>query len=282
MRCGAIWPCRNDERLDLAERPAVELPERGAAGTAACGRGSWTDPARSNYYPRRPRFDRRDMKQKLIIVDDFYDDPLEVRKRALQLEFPDHGGRAQYAGRNSRLYLLNQQMLNMISRLVGQPLVPARNSPTGHFRISLATDTASQDIHTDPARDWAGILYLNLPEQCRGGTSFFRHKQLGLDEVPMDLAEINRLGFKDREEMRLAIVERDGQDRSKWELTMTVPMRFNRLILFRPWMWHSFTENFGESVETGRLIQVFFFEVAGTRPTAPPPPVGAPIGAADR
>jgi hypothetical protein len=37
--------------------------------------------------------------QKLIVVDDFYDDPQEVRKRALQLEYPDHGGRATYAGR---------------------------------------------------------------------------------------------------------------------------------------------------------------------------------------
>jgi hypothetical protein len=217
--------------------------------------------------------------QKLIIVDDFYDDPLEVRNRALKLEFPDHGGRAQYAGRNSRLYLLNQQMLTMISRLVGQPLVPARNSPTGHFRISLATDTASQDIHTDPARDWAGILYMNLPEQCRGGTSFFRHKALGIDEVPADPETIKRFGFKDREDMRLSLVARDGQDRSRWELTMTVPMRFNRLILFRPWMFHSFTENFGDSVETGRLIQVFFFEVAGTRPTPAAPPVGSRIGA---
>jgi len=217
--------------------------------------------------------------QKLIIVDDFYDDPLEVRKRALQLEFPEHGGRATYAGRNSRLYLLNPQMLEMFSRLVGQPLVPARNSPTGHFRISLASDAASQDIHTDPARDWAGILYMNLPEQCRGGTTFFRHKALGIDEIPGDPEAIRRLGFKDREDMRLSLVERDGKDRGKWEATMTVPMRFNRLILFRPWMWHSFTENFGDSMDSGRLIQVFFFEVAGTRPPAATAAAGSRIGA---
>jgi hypothetical protein len=218
------------------------------------------------------------MLQKLIVVDDFYDDPLEVRKRALALEFPDHGGKATYAGRNSRLYLLNQQMLGMFSRLVGQPLVPARNSPTGHFRISLASDVASQEIHTDPARDWAGILYLNLPEQCSGGTSFFRHRELDLDEVPADAGTIQRLGFKDREDMRMSLTTRDGKDRSKWELTMTVPMRFNRLILFRPWMWHSFTANFGNSLETGRLIQVFFFEVAGTRPPVEAAPAASRAG----
>ena len=74
-------------------------------------------------------------------------------------------------------------------------------------------------------------------------------------------------------------VARDGKDRAKWEATMTVPMRFNRLILFRPWMWHSFTENFGDSMESGRLIQVFFFEVAGTRPPAAAATVGSRIGA---
>ena len=41
---------------------------------------------------------------------------------------------------------------------------------------------------------------------------------------------------------------------------MTVPMRFNRLILYRPWLWHSAGPGFGDSNETGRLIQVLSFE----------------------
>jgi hypothetical protein len=55
------------------------------------------------------------------------------------------------------------------------------------------------------------------------------------------------------------VIAEDSLDRSKWELAMTVPMRFNRLILFRPWLWHTAAENFGETPETGRLIQIFFF-----------------------
>ena len=56
--------------------------------------------------------------------------------------------------------------------------------------------------------------------------------------------------------------EQEGVDRSKWERAMTVPMRFNRCVLFRSWLWHSHAENFGDSMETGRLIQVFFFDLA--------------------
>jgi len=48
-------------------------------------------------------------------------------------------------------------------------------------------------------------------------------------------------------------------------------MRFNRCILFRAWLWHSHAENFGNSMETGRLIQVFFFNTirSGVTPKLP-------------
>ena len=36
-------------------------------------------------------------------------------------------------------------------------------------------------------------------------------------------------------------------------------MRFNRLILFNPWMFHNSGPGFGEAPETGRLIYLMFF-----------------------
>jgi hypothetical protein len=47
---------------------------------------------------------------------------------------------------------------------------------------------------------------------------------------------------------------------------MTVPMRFNRLILYRPWLWHSAGEAFGASLDDGRLIQLVAFQ---TQPATP-------------
>ena len=43
---------------------------------------------------------------------------------------------------------------------------------------------------------------------------------------------------------------------------MTVPMRFNRLVLIRPWLWHTAGASFGSSLEDGRLVQLFFFKPA--------------------
>ena len=40
---------------------------------------------------------------------------------------------------------------------------------------------------------------------------------------------------------------------------MTVPMRFNRLVLLRPWLWHTSGLGFGDSIENGRLVYLMFF-----------------------
>jgi hypothetical protein len=203
------------------------------------------------------------MYQSIIILDDFYADAMDIRKMALTLDYPDHGGKAYYSGRNSKQALINQGIVEGLSRVVGEPLSPSPRSAVGHFRITFAHELPRQDIHIDPYRDWAGVVYLNLPDQCigRGGTSFWRHKRLGIEAMPRNQQEIERYGYKSYDEMRVALAEGDGLDRGKWDLTMTVPMRFNRCILFRSWLWHSHCENFGDTMETGRLIQVFFFDI---------------------
>jgi hypothetical protein len=37
-------------------------------------------------------------------------------------------------------------------------------------------------------------------------------------------------------------------------------MKFNRLILFRPWLWHNAGEGFGERMENARLVYLIFFD----------------------
>ena len=49
-------------------------------------------------------------------------------------------------------------------------------------------------------------------------------------------------------------------DPDKWEHTMTVPMRFNRMAIYRPWLWHSSCPAFGDAIEDGRLIQLVGFQ----------------------
>ena len=58
-------------------------------------------------------------------------------------------------------------------------------------------------------------------------------------------------------------LKKDSNDPSKWEHIMTIPMRFNRLILLRPWFYHTAGPSFGNDVRDGRLVQLFFFEGVG-------------------
>jgi hypothetical protein len=51
----------------------------------------------------------------------------------------------------------------------------------------------------------------------------------------------------------------DTNDPNKWELTRHVEMKFNRLVLFRPWLWHLADDGFGDSVANGRLIYLMSY-----------------------
>jgi hypothetical protein len=207
--------------------------------------------------------------QSLIVIDDFYPNPEEVRQAALGCEYPEVTGPRTFPGRNSRQKYLPQGMDQAVSQVIGARVRgdPSPNTTHGKFRITLGADESRYLVHADPTRlDWVGVVYLNPPEQVRGGTAFFRHKGLDSDRTPMSQAELAAYGPSSVAEL----LRQDGNDPDKWQHLMTVPMRFNRLILYRPWSWHSAGEAFGTSLEDGRLIQLVAFQ---TQPAAP----GAPV-----
>ncbi|WP_235974184.1 DUF6445 family protein [Luteimonas deserti] len=119
---------------------------------------------------------------------------------------------------------------------------------------SRAGDIGRGRVHIDGPVEWSGILYLGRPEDCRGGTEFFRHLPTGTERAPLDARELQAMGLPSYDAVQDEPIARDGNDPSKWELTMRVPMRFNRLVLLRPWMWHSAGGAFGEGLEDERLV----------------------------
>ena len=48
------------------------------------------------------------MERNIIVIDDFYDDPDEVRNFGLTAEYPDPGKDYTYPGKNSRLGFYNE------------------------------------------------------------------------------------------------------------------------------------------------------------------------------
>ena len=200
------------------------------------------------------------MAVSLIVVDDFLGDPHALRAKALRLNYAQTG---EYPGLNSIERIQLDGLEQEVSAIVGEPLRPV--SPLnshGKCRLTLAKDDQPGKIHVDPSH-WSGILYLSRSEGSVGGTEFYRHIPTNTDQVPTDLEGLKAIGYSSYPEMRQDILGRDATDRSKWELAMTVPMRFNRLVLLRPWLWHTSGPGFGTSVEDGRLIYVMFFTADG-------------------
>ena len=197
------------------------------------------------------------MPTSMIIIDDFMDDPHSLRNAALGLTYPEGSG--PFPGRNSTMRIDVTGMDQQVSRLVGEP-VRGQPAPQAHAkcRISLAKDKGKAKVHVDPSH-WSGILYLSRPEDCRGGTEFFRHLPTGTERTAYTNKEAENYGYASVKDMVTSIGE-DSLDDSKWEMTMRVPMRFNRLILLRPWLWHTAGESFGDSLENGRLVYLMFFE----------------------
>jgi len=200
------------------------------------------------------------MPTSLIIVDDFLDNALALREAALKLTYPRID--SLYPGRNSFERINIEGMTEQISRLVGEDLEPMPPSQAhGKFRIALTGDTGKAKVHVDTAH-WSGILYLSRPEDCRGGTEFFRHLPTNSERASYNDAEAAAFGYPTAKKMAADILESDTMDDTKWEMTMRVPMRFNRLVLLRPWLWHTAGENFGDSMVNGRLVHLLFFASA--------------------
>ena len=200
------------------------------------------------------------MYRTLVVVDDFIDNAPELRRMALRLDYPDN--EAPFPGRNSLQRINIPGLAEEVSHILDEPLRPL-NPPQSHgkFRITLASDVGKAKVHADPAH-WSGILYMSRDEDCRGGTDFFRHIRTNTDRAPTTPEELRAHGYSSFEEMHADILEKDSLDDSRWERIMQVPMRFNRLVLLRPWLWHTAGPGFGDNLENGRLIYVLFFESA--------------------
>lgn len=193
----------------------------------------------------------------VFVIDDFLSNPEAVRAEALTLNYSVQG---RFPGLNSVEKIRLQGLDQVISALVREPVrAPWTNDFShGSCRLALASDNQPGRIHIDQSH-WSGILYLSRPEDCRGGTEFYRHTRTGTDRVPMDADGLKAIGYSDYKELQHDILDKDALDRSKWELTYTVPMRFNRLVLLQPHYWHTSGAGFGDSIENGRLIYLMFF-----------------------
>jgi len=188
------------------------------------------------------------MRSTLVVVDDFYDDPDDVRARALQLTYhrPED---VNYAGVVAATSDDIEPVMTAFATLLGGIDIKCRRDE-GAFRITTEADMADRRslVHVDTP-DFSAVVHLS--SEHTEGTYFYRHKALGLERVsPEDNL---------RPEVREAI-ERDTLDLNAWDQLHMIPMKYNRLLLFDGKYFHSGAHRLtGHTLEQGRMTQNFFF-----------------------
>jgi len=196
-----------------------------------------------------------------LMVDDFLGNPDVARAAALALGYDPANKHGNYPGLLSDRPLEIPGLDDTVSRLIGHAVKAAPDTSHNHCRLTLKGDRGRSGVHIDPAF-YSGILYLSRPQDCRGGTDFFRHKRTGLDRVPASLEGVQAAGYADHDALIEEVVNGDTLKPAKWDKSFTAPMRYNRLILFSPWAFHNSAAGFGDRAENGRLVHLMFFAAA--------------------
>lgn len=188
------------------------------------------------------------MEHSLTQMDRFYPDPQALRRRVLASAFGTHTGPDGAKYTNISLHAEPELPL-LVEAAMGYRIIPKLT----FFRLDLAGELPHCPVHCDDiCATHASILYLNPPEQCRGGTAFWSHIETGWDASPRGVPAAAAKAFVE-----------DWRDADKWELSGFIGMKLNRFVAYPTKMVHSRwpREGFGTGKHDGRLIWVCFFNV---------------------
>jgi hypothetical protein len=186
---------------------------------------------------------------RLIVVEDFYEDPWRIRAGALACEFSKQAQRPKLCEwLESFPASQYEAALLRMAELIGHN-VTYEPRYQGFFRVLTASAwqrvcNSGIIVHVDKY-DWLGVV--GLTEAYVGALSFYRHKSTGVAEVPPDY------------DARDAYPE-DAGDLTRWEIIQTVELRFNRLVLFTPRAFHVAAPGVGGTPADGKLTQQFQFD----------------------
>lgn len=232
----------------------------------------------------------------LLIIDNFFRHPDKARDYAKALDYNVIGGRSPGgAAWGKEPPNVVEPLSAVVEKHLGSkfnwkmPDEGASDYPVMRFHRMRCADGAGdvdvQSPHIDSVM-LAGVAYLNTPEQCRGGTKFFRHKETGLPDwrfrskhaiadeavraaVKMGFGAGFRAGYKEGRWSDYSAIEnqifndRDGppdfmeNGGSKWDCIDSVDMKWNRFVCFPGFVFHTSHHSpkwFGTTNETDRMV----------------------------
>jgi hypothetical protein len=180
----------------------------------------------------------------LIVIDNFYENPMEVRNFALKQEYTED---SYYPGKRSKSYACQEykeRFQKILEPFVGKIKDFPFDTDNGKFQYSTSNDRSW--VHYDNADiEYAAIIFLTPDAPVESGTGFYQFMDgtMNAHESKFMKSDFGKY----------------SKDMTKWKLVDKVGNVFNRLVIFDSSRYHTAVDYFGSDIYNGRLYQVFFF-----------------------
>jgi Family of unknown function (DUF6445) len=177
----------------------------------------------------------------VIVIDNFYADPLKVRAHALSQNFEVRGNFPGERTISNATVEIKAKIQSYLTEDIIDFGLTGDKKYNGAFQVTTSHDRSW--VHVDPHNNWAGMLFLTPNAPSSAGTGFYQFEDGSTTQTPEN---------KD-------ITDMYARDITKWKLVDRIGNVFNRLVLFNSKRFHMSMDYFGTTKENGRLFQVFFF-----------------------
>ena len=227
---------------------ALEYPHlaEGSKKILEANVGFFKSKLETSLVPRSPgTFDAfTDTIPSVIIVDNFYKNPDEVRALALSLPFEVKGN---YPSVRTKPHVFPGTK-EKIEQIVGRKITYWPTNETGYNgSFQYCTEKHSSWIHRD-SLSYSCVVFLTKNPPPDGGTRLMIHKETGISYTYKDPVLEERLN-------------KDSRNESAWTTIDRVGNLYNRAVFFKGFQSHISDRYFGDCLENARLFQTFFFSV---------------------
>jgi len=222
--------------------------------------------SKKNYFELNKNMKIYRVKDDVYLIDDFYKYPNKIRNMYINKRFKNHISIYTTKYFNPRLYdssehieFFSKLMKTIITRTLWNDNV--KKNSNGY--IQYMTKDSMPVLHTDTVAKFGAVIYLGDNDHSEYGTSFYKHKDTGLEIIPSD-AEFDKLSEKKKRLYDYYYknhywAEGEKPKFDKWEKIYTAKNKFNSAVVFNSRRFHCADGGYGTNIKDSRMFQTFFF-----------------------
>jgi len=185
------------------------------------------------------------MKQNFIIIDDFYSDPLSCYSTLL-----DSNNQIDIY-KDAKDHDCSYEITPKLSYLLGEPISLDHSffvvGDANHHQMDELNPDANI-ITANTSYEWIAIVYLQLPfVSCnKFGLKLYSHIKSGMENYNPE-------------------IKFDVNNKSEWKEYASIPTRYNRMVLFRGDLWHSYGEGYGDQTNNSLIYQKYLINLVNSK-----------------